>query len=77
MGDALYLNEKIFELLESCHKKAIAVLKEKRRQLFEEANKLCLLSKPEIYKNGKTTYRVWDHTISGCWDGYGKDVRVI
>ena len=52
-------------------------LKEERRQLFEEANKLSLLSKPEIYKDNKTTYRVWDHTISGCWDGYGKNVRVI
>ena len=20
---------------------------------------------------------MWDHAISGCWDGYGKDVRVI
>lgn len=40
IGDALYLNEKIFNLLEGHHKKTIAVLKEERRQLFEEANKL-------------------------------------
>jgi len=77
IGDALYLNAKIFKLLESHHKKAIAVLKEKRRQLFEEANKLSLLSKPEVYQDKKTIYKVWDHIISGCWDGYGKDVRVI
>jgi hypothetical protein len=77
IGDALYLNEKIFKLLESHHKKTIAVLKEERRQLFEEANSLSLLTKPKIYTQGKTTYKVWDHSISGCWDGYGKDVRVI
>jgi len=77
IGDALYLNEKIFKLLESHHKKAIAVLKEERRQLFEEANKLSLLTKFKIYEDSKTTYRIWDHTIGGCWDGYGKDVRVI
>jgi hypothetical protein len=77
IGDALYLNEKIFKLLGSHCKKAIAVLKEERRQLFEEANNLSLLSKPKIYQDSKTTYRVWDHTISGCWDGYGKNVRVI
>ena len=77
IGDALYLNEKIFKLLESHNKKAIAVLKEERRQLFEEANKLSLLSKPKTYQDSKTTYRVWDHTISGCWDGYGRNVRVI
>lgn len=28
-------------------------------------------------KQKKTTYRVWDHQIEGCWDGYGKKVRVI
>jgi len=77
IGDALYLNAKIFKLLESHHKYAMAVLKEERRQLFEEANKLSLLSKPEIYQDSKTTYRVWDHTIGGCWDGYGRNVRVI
>jgi len=77
IGDALYLNEKIFKLLESHHKKAIAVLKEERRQLFEEANKLSLLAKPQIYQERKTTYRIWDHSISDCWDGYGKKVRVI
>jgi hypothetical protein len=77
IGDALYLNAKIFKLLESCHKKAIAVLKEERRQLFEEANSLSLLTEPKIYADGKTIYKVWDHTIGNCWDGYGKDVRVI
>jgi len=77
IGDVLYLNEKIFKLLESHHKKTIAVLKEERRQLFEEANKLSLLIEPKIYTDSKTTYRIWDHTIGNCWDGYGNDVRVI
>ena len=72
IGDALYLNEKIFKLLESHHKKTIAVLKEERRQLFEEANNLSLLSEPKTYKQKKTIYRVWDHQIEGCWDGYSK-----
>jgi len=77
VGDALYLNEKVFKLLEAHHKYTIAVLKEERRQLFEEANKLSLLAEPKIYTEGKTSYRVWDHSISGCWDGYGGDIRVI
>ena len=77
IGDALYLNEKIFKLLEAHHKYSIAVLKEERRQLFEEANKLSLLVKPKTYQDKKTTYSVWDHSISGCWDGYGRHVRVI
>ena len=72
IGDGLYLNEKIFKLLEAHHKYSIAVLKEERRQLFEEANNLSLLSEPKTYKQKKTTYRVWDHQIEGCWDGYSK-----
>jgi len=77
IGDGLYLKETVFNLLKSHHKHAIAVLKEERRQLFEEANSLSLLVEPKTYKQGKTYYRVWDHTISGSWDGYGKKVRVI
>ena len=77
IGDGLYLKETVFNLLEKHHKYTIAVLKEERRQLFEEANRLSLLSEPEVYRRGRTYYRVWDHSISGCWDGYGKGVRVI
>jgi hypothetical protein len=77
IGDGLYLKETVFNLLKTHHKYSIAVLKEERRQLFEEANRLSLLSEPESYRKGKTYYRVWDHSISGCWDGYGKEVRVI
>jgi len=77
IGDGLYLKGNIFKLLEDHHKKAIAVLKEERRQLFEEANNLSLLVEPKTYKQEKTIYRVWDHHIGGCWDGYGKKVRVI
>jgi len=77
IGDGLYLKETVFNLLKKHYKYAIAVLKEERRQLFEEANRLSLLSEPESYRQGRTYYRVWDHSISGCWDGYGADVRVI
>ena len=77
IGDGLYLNGKTFKLLEAHHKKTIAVLKEERRQLFEEANSLSLMTEPKVYTEGATSYRVWEHCISGCWDGYGKDVRVI
>lgn len=77
IGDGLYLKETVFNLLKAHHKYAIAVLKEQRRQLFEEANRLSLLSEPKVYRKKKTNYRVWEHSISGCWDGYGKDVRVI
>ncbi len=77
IGDGLYLKETVFNLLKKHHKYTIAILKEERRQLFEEANSLSLLSEPKTYKQGRTYYKVWDHLVSGCWDGYGKKVRVI
>jgi len=77
IGDGLYLKETVFNLLKAHHKYAIAVLKEERRQLFEEANRLSLLSEPKVYRKKKTYYKVWEHSIKGCWDGYGKGVRVI
>ena len=77
IGDGLYLKKTVFNLLKSHHKYSIAVLKEERRQIFEEASSLSLLSEPKTYKQGRTYYKVWDHSIKGCWDGYGKEVRVI
>jgi hypothetical protein len=77
IGDGLYLKETVFNLLKRHHKYTIAVLKEERRQLFEEANRLSLLSEPKVYRKKRTYYRVWEHSIKGCWDGYGKEVRVI
>lgn len=77
IGDGLYLNQKVFKLLEAYHKKTIAVLKEERRQLFEEAGSLSLLAELEIFRQSRTDYRVWEHCVSGCWDGYGRNITVI
>ena len=52
-------------------------LRKKEGSFFKEANRLSLMEEPKIYKQGKTTYRVWDLHIEDCWDGYGKKARVI
>ena len=77
VGDGLYLNGTTFELLDSHHKSAIAVLKDETRELYGEAVALSKINKPFVYEDKKTVYRVWEHTISGLWDGYKKPVRVI
>jgi len=76
-GDGLYLNGATFKLLESHHKYAIAVLKDQRRELYSEAMSLSAKLAPVAYKDEGVTYRAWEHTISGLWDGYGKPVRVV
>ena len=57
-GDVLYLAADIFSLLASHRKYAIAVLKDEKRRLYEEAIALSGISKPTIYENNNTTYRV-------------------
>lgn len=76
-GDALYLAADIFDLLLSHGKYSIAVLKNEKRQLYEEAVSLSSISQPILYENGNTSYRVWEHKIGGLWDSYKKEVTVI
>jgi hypothetical protein len=77
VGDGLYLGGNTFNLLASHNKYAAAVLKDERRHLFEEAVSLSEIVEPEVYSDHKVTYRVWDHTITGAWDGYKDPARVI
>ena len=77
VADGLYLKGTVFNLLASHGKYAAAVLKDESRQLYEEAVSLCSISDPVVYVDENTTYKVWDHTISGLWDGYDKPVRAL
>jgi len=77
VGDGVYLNGVVFNLLASHGKHAAAVLKDETRVLYEEAVSLCGTVNPVIYADENTTYKIWDHTIEGMWDLYEKPVRVI
>jgi hypothetical protein len=76
-GDGLYLNGATFKLLQSHHKYTIAVLKNQRRELYGETISLTAITAPVVYEDEGITYRAWDHSISGLWDGYDKPVRAI
>ena len=76
-GDALYLAGPVFNLLKSCGKYCAAVLKDERRNLFEERLSLSKITEPIEYEDQGTTYKVWEHTISNQWEGYNHPVRVI
>ena len=75
--DSLYLNGTTFNLLASHGKYAAVVLKDERRHLYEKAISLSGISDPVVYKEENILYRVWDHTLTGMWDGYKGSVRVI
>lgn len=76
-GDALYLAADIFDLLLSHGKYSIAVLKDEKRQLYDEAVSLSSITQPYQYESGSTSYRVWEHSIEGLWDSYKDGVTVI
>ena len=76
-GDALYLAGTVFNLLATHNKYAAAVLKDERRNLFEEGLSLSKLVEPIEYSDQGTTYKVWDNAVSGMWDSYKGSVRVI
>ena len=76
-GDGLYLAGEIYRLLKSHRKYGIAVLKDERRQLYEEAVALSDIVEPITYTNDKTSFRVWEHKIEGLWKSYKKEVTVI
>jgi hypothetical protein len=56
-GDALYLAGEIFNLLKSHRKYGIAVLKDEKRQLYEEAVALSGITDPIVYENNNTSLR--------------------
>ena len=76
-GDGLYLNGTTFNLLASHGKYAAAVLKDERRYLYEEAISLSGIINPVVYEEENTIFRVWDHVLTGMWDGYKGSVRVV
>ena len=76
-GDALYLAGPVFNLLASHNKYTAAVLKDERRNLFEEATTLSKLKEPIEYADQGTSYKVWEHKVLGMWDSYNHPVRVI
>ncbi len=77
IGDGLFLAGPVFTLLESHSKYGIAVLKDRTRQIYEEVVALSNITEPVIYRQNKTDYRVWEHKISGLWDGYKGEVIAI
>ena len=55
-GDALFLAGPVFNLLASHHKYCAAVLKDERRNLFEEGLSLSKITEPIEYEDQGTTY---------------------
>lgn len=75
--DALYLRANFFNLLLDHHKEVIAVLKDGRRELLQDAEGLFAYEEPLIEAEGTTKRKMWDIEEFESWESLGRKVRVV
>lgn len=77
VADGLYLKANFFKLLLDHNKDVIAVLKDERRDLLEDARGLFQYEKPLVEQEGPTKREMWDIEEFSSWETLGRKVRVV
>jgi len=77
VADALYLRANFFNLLLDHHKDVIAVLKDDRRELLQDAEGLFAYEEPLVKQEGTTKREMWDIEQFESWESLGRKVRVV
>lgn len=77
VADGLYLRAHFFDLLLAHGKHIIAVLKDERRELIQDAKSLFQYEEPLIQVEGSTTRQMWDIEDFRSWEALGRGVRVV
>jgi hypothetical protein len=75
--DGLYLRAPFFHLFLQHGKHVIAVLKDERRDLMEDAKGLFPYEEPRVELEGKTKRLIWDIEGFTSWESLGREVRVV
>jgi len=75
--DGLYASSSLVKLLLSHGKHVVIVLKDERRDLFEDAQSLFEVMEPERFSRCEKSYRVWDLEEFQTWPQTGVTVRVV
>ncbi|MFQ5836017.1 MAG: transposase [bacterium] len=75
--DGLYLEAPFFKLLLDHGKNVIAVLKDERRDLMEDAKALFQYEKPLVEIEGTTKREMWDIEEFTSWESLNREVRVV
>lgn len=76
-ADGLYAQAPFFKMLEAHGKDAIAVLKDDRRNLFQDAMNVFKQEEPVVFQKGGVTYECRDIEGFTSWVQFGKEVRVV
>lgn len=77
MADGLYARAPFFEAVTSRGKHVIAVLKDERRDLLQDARGLFSQQQPLAHRKGKTVRQCWDEEGFTSWPQFSKKVRVV
>jgi hypothetical protein len=77
VADGLYARAPFFKMVEDHGKDAIAVLKDDRRDLFQDAIGLFKQEEPVIFQRDGVTCECWDIEGFTSWPQVGQDVRVV
>lgn len=78
IADGLYARATFFDFALSCGKDVIAVLKDERRELLQDAVGIFKGKAPShVYEDKKTKIRCWDMEGFDTWDTFGEKVRVV
>lgn len=77
IADGLYARASFFKMVVSHGKEVIAVLKDNRRDLFQDAMGLFAQEEPAVFQQGRLTRRCWDIEGFTSWVQLGKDARVV
>lgn len=75
--DGLYVRANFFKLALNNGKDVIAVLKDNRRDLLQDAYGLFGIQEPIVYQCGNTVRQCWDIEHFTSWAQIGREVRVV
>lgn len=73
----MYVRANFFKLALSHSKDVIAVLKDDRRDLLQDAYGLFQIQEPMVYQRGNTVRRCWDIEYFTSWIQIGMEIRVV
>jgi len=77
VADGLYARAPFFKLVSAQGKDAIAVLKDDRRDLLQDAIALFKQEEPVVFRNGRLTRFCWDIEGFTSWVQLGTAVRIV
>lgn len=67
--DALYLDSKLLNMLNEANKYWVVVLKQEKREVYEEIDRLLPKAKKQVFVDGGKHVTLWDLPELVCWDG--------